>query len=258
MTSSRRTRRGLSGGDVHRDVAHQLLEQQLVVPAGSVACMLARSKPTFHSCTRPRDSSKERIRALDFIDANEIVDEFARSIRQELDYRLEARNADAFHKNFAGHPHVSVPRVYWSYTRSRVLTLEYLDGVQLADLESSIGRSTSAGVSPTCRRDVDDDDLPPRVLPRRPASGEHPRPLARADRARRLRPRRQAHRRRHVEADAALHRRGVREHRGAAEAPRRPRRALSEGARGASSSPSCASCTTATTARACRRSTRSR
>ena len=66
---------------------------------------------------------------------SEIVDEFARSIRQELDYRLEARNADAFHKDFAGHPHVAVPRVYWTYTRSRVLTLEYLEGVQLADLE---------------------------------------------------------------------------------------------------------------------------
>ena len=51
--------------------------------------------------------AKERIRAPDFIDANEIVDEFARSIRQELDYRLEARNADGFHRNFAGHPHVA-------------------------------------------------------------------------------------------------------------------------------------------------------
>ncbi len=79
--------------------------------------------------------AKERIRALDFIDANEIVDEFARSIRQELDYRLEGRNADGFHKNFAGHPHVAVPKVYWSYTRSRVLTLEYLEGVQLADID---------------------------------------------------------------------------------------------------------------------------
>jgi ubiquinone biosynthesis protein len=78
--------------------------------------------------------AKERIRALDFIDANEIVDEFSRSIRHELDYRLEARNADSFHKNFAGHPHVAVPKVYWTYTRSRVLTLEYLDGVQLADI----------------------------------------------------------------------------------------------------------------------------
>ncbi|HEX7626992.1 MAG TPA: AarF/ABC1/UbiB kinase family protein [Gaiellaceae bacterium] len=79
--------------------------------------------------------AKERIRALDFIDTHEIVDEFARSIRQELDYRLEARNADAFHKDFAGHPHVVVPRVYWTYTRARVLTLEYLEGVQLRDLE---------------------------------------------------------------------------------------------------------------------------
>jgi ubiquinone biosynthesis protein len=79
--------------------------------------------------------AKERIRALDFIDTNDIVDEFARSIRQELDYRLEGRNADAFHKDFAGHPHVAVPRVYWTYTRSRVLTLERLEGVQLADLD---------------------------------------------------------------------------------------------------------------------------
>jgi ubiquinone biosynthesis protein len=79
--------------------------------------------------------AKERIRALDFIDTNDIVDEFARSIRQELDYRLEGRNADAFHKDFAGHPHVAVPRVYWTYTRSRVLTLERLEGVQLGDLD---------------------------------------------------------------------------------------------------------------------------
>jgi ubiquinone biosynthesis protein len=79
--------------------------------------------------------AKERIRALDFIDTREIVDEFARSIRQELDYRLEARNADGFYRDFAGHPHVAIPRVYWSYTRTRVLTLERLDGTQLADLE---------------------------------------------------------------------------------------------------------------------------
>jgi ubiquinone biosynthesis protein len=80
--------------------------------------------------------AKERVRALDFIDAHQLVDEFARSIRQELDYRLEARNADTFHRNFAGHPHVRVPRVFWTYTRSRVLTLEWLDGIQVADIDA--------------------------------------------------------------------------------------------------------------------------
>src|SRR4051812_48219465 len=79
--------------------------------------------------------AKERVRALEFIDAREIVDEFARSIRQELDYRLEARNAQAFHHAFAGHAHVRIPKVYWSYTRARVLTLELLDGTQVADLD---------------------------------------------------------------------------------------------------------------------------
>src|SRR5919206_801985 len=78
--------------------------------------------------------ARERVRALDFIDARQLVDEFARSIRQELDYRLEARNAEAFHHRWTNHPHVRIPRVYWSYTRARVLTLELLEGVQLADL----------------------------------------------------------------------------------------------------------------------------
>jgi ubiquinone biosynthesis protein len=78
---------------------------------------------------------KERVRALDFVDPLSLVDEFGRSIRQELDYRLEARNADVFRRNFARDEHVRIPKVYWSYTTERVLTLELLDGVQLADLE---------------------------------------------------------------------------------------------------------------------------
>jgi ubiquinone biosynthesis protein len=79
--------------------------------------------------------AKERIRALDFIDAEQVVDEFARSIRSELDYRAEARNAEIFRRNFAGQAEVKIPRVYWTYSRRRVLVLELLEGVQLADLD---------------------------------------------------------------------------------------------------------------------------
>jgi len=81
--------------------------------------------------------AKERVRALDFIDAEQVVDEFARSIRSELDYRAEARNAEAFRRNFAGHEEVRIPRVYWTYTRRRLLVLELLEGTQLADLDTS-------------------------------------------------------------------------------------------------------------------------
>jgi ubiquinone biosynthesis protein len=79
--------------------------------------------------------ARERIKALAFIDTVSLVDEFARTIRQELDYRAEARNAEQFHRNFAGHPHVRIPRVFWTYSRSRVLTLERLEGVHLRDLD---------------------------------------------------------------------------------------------------------------------------
>jgi ubiquinone biosynthesis protein len=79
--------------------------------------------------------AKERVRALDFIDAQQVVDEFARSIRAELDYRAEGRNAEVFRRNFAGHDDVRIPRVYWSYTHQRVLVLELVEGTQLADLD---------------------------------------------------------------------------------------------------------------------------
>ena len=78
---------------------------------------------------------KERVRALDFIDAHELVDEFARFIRQELDYKLEARHAETFGRNFAESELVVVPKVYWDYSGARMLTLQYLDGVQLRDLD---------------------------------------------------------------------------------------------------------------------------
>jgi ubiquinone biosynthesis protein len=78
---------------------------------------------------------RERIRAFDFVDTRQLIDEFARSMRKELDYRLEARNAQTFHRQFAGNPHVHVPKVYWHYTRARVLTLEWIDGIQLADVD---------------------------------------------------------------------------------------------------------------------------
>jgi ubiquinone biosynthesis protein len=90
---------------------------------------------------------RERVKALEFVDPRELVDEFARSIRLELDYSHEARNAEAFHRNFAHENAVVVPRVIKQYSSPRVLTLEYLHGQKVADLELDSMR-------PDERRDV--------------------------------------------------------------------------------------------------------
>jgi len=78
---------------------------------------------------------KERVKALEFMDPQELVDEFARSIRLELDYGHEARNAEAFHRNFAHDERVVVPRVIRQYSTSRILTLEFLRGTKVAELD---------------------------------------------------------------------------------------------------------------------------
>ena len=120
--------------------------------------------------------AKDRVRALDFVDAKQLVDEFGRSLREELDYRVEAKNAQAFHRHFAGDRHVEVPRVFSSYSGARVLTLEFLEGTQVADLDLEV--TPDGGPAPARVPDgggVDGDDLPARVLPRRPASGQRAR-----------------------------------------------------------------------------------
>jgi ubiquinone biosynthesis protein len=78
---------------------------------------------------------KERVARLSFIDIVGLVDEFSRSIRRELDYGMEAQNADAFRRNFADDPHVDVPKVFWRYTTSRVLVMERVRGTSLAQLD---------------------------------------------------------------------------------------------------------------------------
>lgn len=65
----------------------------------------------------------------------ELADEFAATLRAEMDYVREARNAERFRRNFAGRPEVYIPRVYWGYTTHNVLTLERIRGVKIDDVE---------------------------------------------------------------------------------------------------------------------------
>jgi len=63
-----------------------------------------------------------------------IADDFAFTLRNELDYRREGRNADRFRANFARESHLYIPRVYWKYTTTRVLVLERIHGIKIDDI----------------------------------------------------------------------------------------------------------------------------
>jgi ubiquinone biosynthesis protein len=63
-----------------------------------------------------------------------IVNEFAWTLRGELDYEQEGRNAATFRRQFAGNRDISIPLIYWPQTTRRVLTMQRLSGVTIDDL----------------------------------------------------------------------------------------------------------------------------
>ena len=71
----------------------------------------------------------------------EMVEEFARTITRELDYTLEARNAEKFHTFFQNDKNIYIPKVYWEYTSKKILTMERITGIKINDKEKLNGKN---------------------------------------------------------------------------------------------------------------------
>lgn len=65
-----------------------------------------------------------------------ITQEFAQTLREELDYLHEGRNVERFAASFANDPTVHIPRVYWNTTTARILTLERVKGMKISNVEA--------------------------------------------------------------------------------------------------------------------------
>jgi len=60
-----------------------------------------------------------------------MVQDFALQIRKELDFTRDARNADRMSRNFQDVPGIRFPKIYWEYSSSRVLVMEFMEGVRI-------------------------------------------------------------------------------------------------------------------------------
>lgn len=121
-----------SVGQVHVAVLPGGQEVVVKVQRPDAADTLAADIDLLHHIAR---LAKDRVKRLSFIDLPGLVDEFAHTVREELDYRNEARYDEAVRRNFAGSPNVTVPLIYWRRTTSRVLTMERLEGLTLAHVD---------------------------------------------------------------------------------------------------------------------------
>lgn len=73
-----------------------------------------------------------------------IMDEFGARIYEEMNYTQEGRNAERFAELYGHLRDIYVPRIYWEYTRRRVLTMEWVTGTKLTNLEAIAAQGLDA------------------------------------------------------------------------------------------------------------------
>jgi len=86
-----------------------------------------------------RDYSKEAYRLRPY----EVVQEYEKTILDELDLMREAANAAQLRRNFAGSTILYVPEVYWDYCRPEVMVMERIHGVLVSDMDELLRRGTN-------------------------------------------------------------------------------------------------------------------
>ncbi len=64
-----------------------------------------------------------------------LVKEFRRNIMREMNFTREGRTVDRFAANFADSSTVYIPKIFWDYTGDIVLTMEYVPGIKISELE---------------------------------------------------------------------------------------------------------------------------
>jgi predicted unusual protein kinase regulating ubiquinone biosynthesis (AarF/ABC1/UbiB family) len=74
-----------------------------------------------------------------------LISEFTRVLYEEIDYLAEGRNAETFAANFSSDHGVLVPKVIWTHTTKRVLTLQDVRGIKITDYDEI----TAAGINKT-------------------------------------------------------------------------------------------------------------
>lgn len=72
--------------------------------------------------------------------------EFNTTVHEEMDYRAEGRNAERFRESFRTWTNVHVPTIYWNASTSKVLTMEFIHGTKVTDLEELVRRDVDPAI----------------------------------------------------------------------------------------------------------------
>jgi len=119
-------------GQVHRAVLSGGEEVVVKVQRPGVEVLVERDLEILHDLARRASERLARVEGYDLVG---LVEEFGTTLREELDYTREGRNADRFRELFTDEPSLYIPKVYWDYTTRRVLVMERIEGIKISDVE---------------------------------------------------------------------------------------------------------------------------
>src|SRR5690625_2578323 len=65
----------------------------------------------------------------------EMVEDFSTTLKNELDYLMESRNAERISKQFIDDETIHIPNIYWNYTSNKILTMEMVHGIKVNQMD---------------------------------------------------------------------------------------------------------------------------
>jgi ubiquinone biosynthesis protein len=120
-----------STAQVHRATLHDGTPVVVKVQRPNIHTQMKADIGIMQNAARVFSGRSEYARSIDLVG---MVEQFGKSVLEELDYTGEAYNASRLARNLATLPGVHIPEVYLELSTSKVLTMEYIQGVKISNL----------------------------------------------------------------------------------------------------------------------------
>jgi ubiquinone biosynthesis protein len=89
-----------------------------------------------HLLTYLASLAEKKVPELAAYHPQKVVQQFAKSLQNELNFMMEGQNAEQVAANFEDNDHIVIPKVYWELTRERIIVQEFVGGIPGVDIQA--------------------------------------------------------------------------------------------------------------------------